>query len=334
MATSGRRTRADLTRRLREEGHTWVEIAAVLRERDRVNMRVALRWAHGWSQSEVAALWCERWPDDPKTFKNISYWERWPESGHPPSLSTLDRLAGLYECDIADLVSDLPGYRQRDGAERANQDAGLVTRIAVDPSAAITAIEQRIRAMSTEEIASTATALARHLDPTTDRRSVLLKLSAALSVAATVPAFADAAVAEDDVPLAADLSGIWHSLYRYPSNGQMLEGQHYVVLHQRGSRLSGKSLPHSSGSQLELDLSLRLPTATGTWTERTSPTGRYMGAVYHGSIQLVVTPTGATMTGKWVGFGSKFTVKTGEWELVCVERSTSQRVLREYFEKV
>jgi hypothetical protein len=40
------------------------------------------------------------------------------------------------------------------------------------------------------------------------------------------------------------------------------------------------------------------------------------------------------MTGKWVGFGSKFTVKTGEWELVCVERSTNQQVLREYSEKV
>jgi hypothetical protein len=306
----------------------------VLSEEHRVNMRVALRWAHGWSQGDVATRWCERWPDDPKTFKNISYWERWPESGHPPSLPTLDRLAELYQCDIADLVTDMPGYRQRDGAERANQDAQLVTKLAAGPTSSVAALAERIKAMSTEEIARVATALARHLDPTTNRRSLLLKLSAALSVAATVPAFATAAVADEDVPLAGDLSGIWHSLYRYPSNGQTLEGQHYVVLHQRGGRLSGKSLPHSTDSQLELNLSLSPPTATGTWTERTSPTGHYRGAVYHGSIQLVVNPTGAAMTGKWVGFGSKFTVKTGEWELTCVERTTSPQVLRQYHEKV
>lgn len=56
-----------------------------------------MRMAHGWTQAEAARRWNDRWPDDAKTFKNISYWETWPSStGHMPSLHVLDRLAQLY----------------------------------------------------------------------------------------------------------------------------------------------------------------------------------------------------------------------------------------------
>jgi transcriptional regulator with XRE-family HTH domain len=106
-ARSFKQERARLTADLRAEGKTRVEVAE------------ALRWARGWSQRQVADEWCRRWPDDLKTGKNISYWETWPQSGHAPSLGTLDRLAQLYECDVADLVADLPGYRHRDPAHRA-----------------------------------------------------------------------------------------------------------------------------------------------------------------------------------------------------------------------
>src|ERR1035438_6420813 len=53
----------------------------------------------GWIQREAAEAWNARWPDEPKTFKNFSYWEVWPSgTGHAPSLDTLARLAELYEC--------------------------------------------------------------------------------------------------------------------------------------------------------------------------------------------------------------------------------------------
>lgn len=104
---------------MRAEGKTWVQIAELISDRYQVNARVALRWAHGWTQGRVASEWCARWPDEPKTDQNISTWERWPESGHEPSVSTLGRLAQIYECDLADVVTDLAHYRHLDRANAA-----------------------------------------------------------------------------------------------------------------------------------------------------------------------------------------------------------------------
>ena len=98
-----------LSLRLRAEGHTWAQIAHIFADRFGVNMRVACRLAHGYSQAKVSDQWNQLWPDEPKTFKNLSYWEQWPApTGHTPSLRVLQRLAYLYECTVADLVSDVP----------------------------------------------------------------------------------------------------------------------------------------------------------------------------------------------------------------------------------
>jgi hypothetical protein len=99
---------------LREEGRTWAEIGVIFQSAYRVNPRVAMRQAHGWSQPQAAEHWTEIWPDDPKTFKNFSYWEQWPgQTGHAPSLDTLDKLARLYECRITDLLGDCRDYGNR-----------------------------------------------------------------------------------------------------------------------------------------------------------------------------------------------------------------------------
>jgi hypothetical protein len=106
-----RQAQSLLAGQLRAHGRTWAEIAAEFRAVYRVNARVALRQAHGWSQPQAAARWTARWPDDPKTFKNFSYWELWPGgTGHAPSLDTLDRLAQLYECGVTDLLADCGDY--------------------------------------------------------------------------------------------------------------------------------------------------------------------------------------------------------------------------------
>ncbi|HEX9063584.1 MAG TPA: hypothetical protein VF843_00665 [Streptosporangiaceae bacterium] len=79
-----------------------------------MNPRVALRQAHGWSQPQAAQRWTQLWPEDPKTYKNFSYWEQWPgQTGHTPSLDTLDRMARLYECKVTDLLTDCRDYGAR-----------------------------------------------------------------------------------------------------------------------------------------------------------------------------------------------------------------------------
>jgi len=111
---SVRQAQAQHTAQLRAEGRTWAEIGVAFQVTYRVNPRVALRQAHGWSQPQAAEEWTRIWPDDPKTFKNFSYWEQWPgKTGHAPSLETLDRLARLYQCKITDLLSDCRDYSGR-----------------------------------------------------------------------------------------------------------------------------------------------------------------------------------------------------------------------------
>jgi tetratricopeptide (TPR) repeat protein len=116
---STKREQAHLSAQLRSESKTWAEIATVFRERYRMNGRVAMRIAHQLSQNDVAEKWNERWPDEPKSFKNISYWEQWPSStGHQPSLLVLKRLAKIYECAVTDLVVDYADYSHLDNANR------------------------------------------------------------------------------------------------------------------------------------------------------------------------------------------------------------------------
>ncbi|MCI0689265.1 MAG: hypothetical protein L0Y54_18835 [Sporichthyaceae bacterium] len=112
-----RQEQAAHTAELRARGWTWVQIAEDFRTRYRVNARVAFRLAHGWSQREAADQWNSRWPGDLRSLKNFSSWELWPSStGHAPSLETLDRLAMIYQCSIADLLADCGDHRKRDPA--------------------------------------------------------------------------------------------------------------------------------------------------------------------------------------------------------------------------
>jgi hypothetical protein len=182
---------------MRKQGRSWAEIGASFQMIYRVNPRVALRQAHGWSQPQAAARWTELWPDDPKTFKNFSYWEQWPgQTGHSPSLDTLDRLAKLYECKVTDLLTDCKDYGARPGgigrpgehsstAEHAAiaQATGEITEIS---SSTLQAALETIRQVEADECAGPR---ADSGDPARRlrRRTLLLEASSALAVVAAAP---------------------------------------------------------------------------------------------------------------------------------------------------
>lgn len=127
-------------------------------------------------------------------------------------------------------------------------------------------------------------------------------------------------------------AGVWLSRYEYYSSGRdaTFTAAHYIVILQHDDRLTVRSLPGSSPSSLEMDLTVDGHIATGVWSERTAPQGYYRGARYHGSIQLLVELTGNRMAGKWVGFGKNFEINTGPWELVMQESSTAKAAIDAY----
>lgn len=345
MASAVRSVREEqrrLAASLRAEHKTWAEVAAEFRERYGVNIRAALRLARDWSQRDAADEWNKRWPDDPKTFKNFSYWEQWPaDTGHAPSLEVLGRLAELYECSIADLVSDCADFRAHDVAYRDGRQLaqlpGLVHTAA--PHGDVAELVTRLDTMDVQELARLASSWSERLGSAATRRALLLKLSAGLSLAAASPALADELDSEE-LPVTAtpdgDLSGIWHSRYVYTSTGRGgdFEGEHYVPLRHAGDRLLGRSLPANNGSRLQLDLVVNGSAVTGSWSERTSPTGYYRGSVYHGALQLLLDPMGKTMRGKWVGFDREGNVDSNIWELHWVREDTGKTAQREYHFKV
>jgi hypothetical protein len=185
-----------LAGQLRAQGRTWAEIAAEFRAAYRVNARVALRQAHGWSQPQAASRWNARWPADPKTFKNFSYWELWPgPTGHAPSLDILDRLAQLYECSVADLLSDCRDYGAPSApglAAAALTAPAPVSACQAAPPLSLQAALERIRAAGIGELTAGSAAPATvggHGEQRgrLKRRMLLLEASSALAVVAAAP---------------------------------------------------------------------------------------------------------------------------------------------------
>jgi len=308
-----------------------------------------MRLAHGWSQRDAADRWNALWPADPKTFKNLSYWENWPsKTGYAPSLDVLGRLAELYECGVGDLLLDHADFRHRDSRHATRQQLDHLPTVVNEATLAVarpastselSVLTDRLEEMDVQELAHLSATWAQQPNGHLDRRALLLKLGAGLSLGATAPALASVEPAAAQAAAESDgnerLAGIWHSRYVYYSSGRTAEyeGVHHMVLHQQGNKLSGQSLPNALDSLLTLDLLADGSVVTGTWIERTSPTGYYKGAIYHGAIQLLIDPTANGMRGKLLGFDRDAEVNSGVWELTRVAKSTSKSVARQFHYK-
>jgi hypothetical protein len=89
-----------------------------------------------------------------------------------------------------------------------------------------------VRPTTIQDLARETTLWSAQLDPSVDRRTLLLKLGFALTMAAAAPDSEAVAPVSAPKTAPASLTGIWRSEYSYYSTGraQDFTGVHYVVL--------------------------------------------------------------------------------------------------------
>ncbi len=64
-----------------------------------------MRKARELTQQQVAERWCAAFPEDPKTAKYIACWENGTRAASVP---VLQKLAGIYDCTMAELLGEVP----------------------------------------------------------------------------------------------------------------------------------------------------------------------------------------------------------------------------------
>jgi hypothetical protein len=128
-----------------------------------------------------------------------------------------------------------------------------------------------------------------------------------------------------------DLSGDWHSYYRYPSSGRggdIFWGQNLLHATHDGDTLKFET-GSESAARILIDLKLNKDgtVAKGTWYERTDPDGYYKGAEYDGTIELHVVGGGERLNGIWHGKGSNGEMHSDIWELAKAKNSAQDEAL-------
>lgn len=109
-----------------------------------------------------------------------------------------------------------------------------------------------------------------------------------------------------------DFEKEWRSRYTY-SRGDSV---HVIRLQQSDDSIVANSLPNEEQSELSMELSLDENILSGTWRERTSPSGPYRGEIFHGVVQFAMDEERTKAEGKWLGFNRDRTkINLGNWIL-------------------
>jgi hypothetical protein len=121
------------------------------------------------------------------------------------------------------------------------------------------------------------------------------------------------------------VEGIWLSSYDYESGSRGPQtSKHHVTVTHHGGIVRVESLP-ASRSQVRMQFRVDGRAALGQWMERTDSEGHYAGAVFAGTVALLVSPDGRSMTGKWLGSDKdNAAVNAGPWTLTMLEPSVSE----------
>ena len=94
------------------------------------------------------------------------------------------------------------------------------------------------------------------------------------------------------------------------------------MLRGNRGRLLATSLPHPNGTRLRLDLQADGELVSGNWVEH-----EIGGRTAYGTVRLLLDPSRSRMVGRWLSFGERSHVLSGNWELVLLEPAVSGRLL-------
>lgn len=121
------------------------------------------------------------------------------------------------------------------------------------------------------------------------------------------------------------VKGLWRATYSWKGDDGDRREDQIIELRQFGSYVIGRNLT-GKAHWYKLRGKVELQTYfTGTWDNVSD------GDIYHGAFQVVVSPHGDAMRGKWVGFNKRQEINHGpwQWSLLArdVDKNSKNRVL-------
>lgn len=115
-----------------------------------------------------------------------------------------------------------------------------------------------------------------------------------------------------------NIEGTWLSHYEYTEgpNSEPSVSDHRITFRSDGNRWIGESIAQPDGSKVTLKLTPGDAAFSGTWHERTAPSGHYEGREFSGLLMLTPNDEGTELAGMWLGTSSSTgRVKSGTWTL-------------------